>query len=78
MEDYRESNKNYLLEMPLSHTKMHLKSAPQKSNFPMAKAISKSYTLAANALACSRIITHSNTASFLIKTTLYETNKFLF
>ena len=31
--------KNYLLEMPLSHTKMRLESAPQ------AKAISKSYKL---------------------------------
>ena len=38
-------SKNYLLEMPRSHTKMHLKSAPQKLNFVMAKAISKSYTL---------------------------------
>ena len=34
--------KNYLLEMPLSHTKMRFKSAPQKLNFLMAKAISKS------------------------------------
>ena len=38
-------SKNYLLEMPRSHTKMHSKSAPQKLNFVMAKAISKSYTL---------------------------------
>ena len=37
-------SKNYLLEMPRSHAKMHLKSAPQKLNFVMAKAISKSYT----------------------------------
>ena len=37
--------KNYLLEMPLSHTKMRFESAPQKLNFLMAKAISKSYTL---------------------------------
>ena len=37
--------KNYLLEMPRSHAKMRLKSAPQKLNFLMAKAISKSYTL---------------------------------
>ena len=36
---------NYLLEMPPSHAKMRLKSAPQKLNFVMAKAISKSYTL---------------------------------
>ena len=43
----------------------------------MAKAISKTYILdvdvAANALARSRIVTHSNTASFFIKTILCET-----
>ena len=38
-------SKNYLLEMPYSHAKMRLKSAPQQLNFVMAKAISKSYTL---------------------------------
>ena len=38
-------SKNYLLEMPRSHTKIRLKSAPQKLNFLMAKDISKSYTL---------------------------------
>ena len=38
-------SRNYLLEMPLSHAKMRLKSAPQKLNFLMAKAISKSCTL---------------------------------
>ena len=38
-------SKYYRLEMPLSYTKMRLKSAPQKLNFLMAKAISKSYTL---------------------------------
>ena len=37
--------KNYLLEMSCFHTKMRLKSAPQKLNFLMAKAISKSFTL---------------------------------
>ena len=37
--------KNYLLEMSRFHTKMHLKSAPQKLNFLMAKAISKRCTL---------------------------------
>ena len=31
--------------MPLYHAKVHLESAPQKPNFVMAKAISKSYTL---------------------------------
>ena len=70
-------SKNYLLEMLHSHSKMRLKSAPQKLNFVMAKAISKTYILdvdvAANALARSRIVTHSNTASFFIKTILCET-----
>ena len=41
-------SKNYLFEMPRSHTKMRLKSAPQKLKFVMAKVISKSYRLAAN------------------------------
>ena len=35
-------SKNYLLEIPRSHAKMRLKSAPQKLKFVMAKAISKS------------------------------------
>ena len=38
-------SKNYLSEMFCSHTKMPLKSASDKLNFVMAKAISKSYTL---------------------------------
>ena len=37
--------KNYLLEMSHFQAKMRLKSAPQKLNFLMAKAISKSCTL---------------------------------
>ena len=37
-------SKNYLLEMLLFHVKMGSKSAPQKLNFVVAKAISKSYT----------------------------------
>ena len=64
-------SKNYLLDMPCSHAKIFLKSAPQKLNFLMAKGISKSYTLYCsytNALARSRIVTHSNAASFTIKT----------
>ena len=38
-------SKNYLLEMPCFHAKMRLKSAPQKLNFLIKKAISKSRTL---------------------------------
>ena len=49
MKDYKERNsfysKNFSLEMPRSHAKMHLKSAAQKLNFVMAKAILNSYTL---------------------------------
>ena len=37
--------KNYLLEISRFYAKMRLKSAPQKLNFLMAKAISKSCTL---------------------------------
>ena len=35
----------YLLEMSPFHTKMRLKSAPQKLNFLMEKAVSKSCTI---------------------------------
>ena len=38
-------SKNYLLEMPRSHAKMRIKSAPQKLKFVLAKAIPKSYGL---------------------------------
>ena len=38
-------SKNYLLEMPSFHDKMQLKSAPQKLEFLMTKAISKICTL---------------------------------
>ena len=38
-------SKNYLLKMPCFHAKMRLKSAPQKLDFLMTKAISKSCTL---------------------------------
>ena len=37
--------KNYLSKMSCFYAKMHLKSAPKKLNFLMAKAISKSCTL---------------------------------
>ena len=44
-EEEQFHTKNYLLEMSCFHAKMRLKSAPQKLNFLMAKAISKSCTL---------------------------------
>ena len=73
-------SKNYLLEMLFSHAKMRLKNASQKLNFLVAKATSKSYNqiLAANALERSRIVTHSNTVSFSIKTILCENTNILF
>ena len=37
--------KNYLLKISRFHAKMRLRSAPQKLNFLMAKAISKGFTL---------------------------------
>ena len=51
--------KNYLLEMPHFHAKMHLKIAPQKLNFVTAKAISKSYTIDCSCV-CSCTFPHSN------------------
>ena len=38
-------SKNNLLEMPRSHAKMRLKSAPQRLNFLMTKDVSKRYSL---------------------------------
>ena len=63
-------SKNYFLEMPRSHVKIRLKSAPQKLNFVMAKATSKSYTLECSCKCpCMlRAVTHSyasNADSFL-------------
>ena len=67
--------------MPRFQIKTRLKSALQKLNFLMVKAMSKSYALdysAAYALARLRIVRHSNTASFSIKITLCEINSILF
>ena len=44
-EEEQFHSKNYLLEMSRFHAKMRLKSAPQKLNFLMEKATSKSCTL---------------------------------
>ena len=44
-EEKQFNSKNYLLEIPISHAKMCLKSAPQKLNFVMAKVTSKRYAL---------------------------------
>ena len=44
LKDYKERSNfilRYVMEMARSHAKMRLKSAPQKLNFVMAKAISK-------------------------------------
>ena len=52
---------------------MRLKSASEQLNFVMAKLYQKviHYIVAANARACPRIVTHSNTASFSIKITFF-------
>ena len=71
-------SKNYLLEMPCFHAKMRLKSAPQKLDLLMTKAISKSCTLDCSCIARSRIVTHSNAASFSIRTILCENTNILF
>ena len=47
-EEEQFHTKNYLLEMSRLHTKMRLKSAPQKLDFLIAKAISNSCTLDCN------------------------------
>ena len=52
-------SKNYYLEMPRFHAKIRLKSAPQKLNFLMAKAMSKSCTLDCSCK-CPCIFQHSN------------------
>ena len=66
-------------EMPRFNAKMRLKSAPQKLNFLMAEAISKSYTLVSCKCPCT--FPHrcaSNAGSFSIKTISCEnTNIFL-
>ena len=43
MKEYKK--KNHLLEIPISHAKMCLKSAPQKLKFVMTKVTSKRYAL---------------------------------
>ena len=65
--------------MPHSHARMNLKSAPPKLEFVMVRAISKSYTLGCSCkfLCGSRIVTHSNVASFSIKTILCEDTNIL-
>ena len=63
--------KNYLFKMSRFHAKMRLKSPPQKINFLMAKAISKSCTLDCTCkYPCT--FSHSKAASFSIKTILRE------
>ena len=45
LQEKQYHSRNYLLKMPRSHAKMCLESLPQKLNFVMGKAISKSYIL---------------------------------
>ena len=59
-------SKSYLLEMPPSHAKIRLESAPEKLNFGMAKLYQKviDQIVATNAFARSCTVTHSDVASF--------------
>ena len=77
---WKITRRGTISEMPHSHAEMRLKSPSQKLSFVMGKAISKGYTLdcSCNFLARSRTVTHSNIASFSMKTTLYKTNNILF
>ena len=71
---------NYLLEMPRSHAKMRLKSAPQKLNLLMVKAISKRCTLDCSCK-CPCTFPHSygrNAVSFSVRTILCENTNILF
>ena len=62
-------SKNYILEMSRFRAKMRLKSAPQKR---------KKFYTGLQVLGRSHIVTHSNAASFLIKTVLCENINILF
>ena len=59
-EEEQFDSKNYLLEMPLFHAELRLKSVLQKLNFVMVKAISKSYKLDCSCN-CPRTFPHSYT-----------------
>ena len=79
MKDYKDRN-NFILRtafLIVLMPKCVLKSAPQKLNFIMAKAISKRYTLNCSTK-CPCTFLPSNTASLSIKTTFCETNNILF
>ena len=56
-------SKNCLLDMHCSHAKMRLKSAPQKLNFVIEKAISKIYTLHCN---CKYLCTFPHSYSLVV------------
>ena len=57
-EEEKFHTKNYLSEMSCLHAKMRLKSAPQKLNILMEKAISNSCTLDCSCK-CSCMFAHS-------------------
>ena len=64
---------NYLLELLRSHVKMLLKSAPQKLNFLMTKAISKSCTLDCSCK-CPCTFPHSYTQQ---RSLIFDKNHFM-
>ena len=65
--------RNHVLEMPPSHAKMCLKSAPQKLIFLMAKGIQKSYTLNCSHK-CPDTFPHSYA---LLRRLIFEKNDFM-
>ena len=71
-------SKSYLLEITCFHGKMRVKSVPQKLNFVMAKAISKSLQSISAENIFSLIVMHEKTALFFIKDTLIETKNIIF
>ena len=84
IKDYKERN-NFILRTTFGKCLFPCQNAcekcPTKTEFCNGKSyIKKLYTLdcSCNALASSRIVTHSNAASFSMKTNLCETRKHSF
>ena len=66
-------SQNHVLEMPPSHAKTRLKSAPQKLNILMAKAVQKTYKLNCSHK-CPSTFPHSYA---LLRRLFFEKNDFM-
>ena len=77
MKDDKEKNyfslRTTFFEVPPSHAKIRLKSAPQKLNFSMVKGIQKCYTLNCS-LKCPCTFPHSYA---LLRQLVFEKNNFI-